>query len=159
MAYGIEEKWGWKSTLAEKLGLKQPAVSGWDSRGVPESIITKVSRDKNIPVRWLELGEGEMLADQFPHGTDKFKQFTASKTEENKHQANDSQSAIWEISKEIPELTNTEIALITNYRQLEPEAQLHISEQVVLALGDSIRRRQSLGIRGGEYDVTEKKSG
>lgn len=65
--YGIKKKWGWKSLLAEKLGAKQPTVSGWESRGVPEAIIAKVSREENIPLIWIEAGEGEMKAQTPPH--------------------------------------------------------------------------------------------
>lgn len=43
---------------------------------MPESIITKVSRDMDISVRWLETGEGEMLGEKrFPHGVEKFREF------------------------------------------------------------------------------------
>ncbi len=58
--YGIENKWGWKSILADKLGVKQPAVTGWGTRGVPDKIIAKISREENVYLLWLETGEGVM---------------------------------------------------------------------------------------------------
>lgn len=59
-AYGIPEKWGATTVLAEKLKTKASVVSGWRARGVPIETIAKVSRDTGVPVRWIETGEGDM---------------------------------------------------------------------------------------------------
>jgi len=62
-AYGLSNEWGWQGVLAEKLGVKQNAVSSWKSRGVPERIISKVIIDTGADKRWVENGEGNIWGD------------------------------------------------------------------------------------------------